>query len=105
VIRTTYGVFDTIPLPGQTVIPRNLGNSPGKFTINLRLSKSFGFGRNPQEAGMRIPGPCTVPPWLAGRAVGTADTGVAMNLRADPAVRAAVNLLLSPFPHGIRSTP
>src|SRR5579871_89604 len=41
---TSYGVFDTSPLPGQTVIPRNLGRGPGRFLVNLRLSKSFGFG-------------------------------------------------------------
>jgi carboxypeptidase family protein/TonB-dependent receptor-like protein len=44
VVKTAYGVFDTNPLPGQIVIPRNYGDSPGQFTINMRLSKTFGFG-------------------------------------------------------------
>jgi len=30
--------------PGETIIPRNFGNSPGSVTANLRLSKTWGFG-------------------------------------------------------------
>jgi hypothetical protein len=51
VIRTVYGIFDTVPLPGQMLIPRNLGNGPGQITINLRLSKSFGFGEGSSRGG------------------------------------------------------
>jgi hypothetical protein len=36
--------FDPHPQPGQTIIPRNYGDGPGSFTINLRLSKTIGFG-------------------------------------------------------------
>lgn len=44
VVRTQWGVFDTLPQVGQAIIPRNLGDSPGMFAVNLRLSKSLGFG-------------------------------------------------------------
>jgi hypothetical protein len=44
VVQTAYGTFDTDPLPGQTIIPRNLGRGPGQFTVNLRVSKRFNFG-------------------------------------------------------------
>jgi len=44
VVRTSYGIFDSNPTPGPTVIPRNLGTGPGRFMVNLRLSRSFGFG-------------------------------------------------------------
>jgi hypothetical protein len=44
VVRTRWGIFDAQPLPGQSLIPRNLGTSPGMFAVNLRLSRSFGFG-------------------------------------------------------------
>ena len=44
VVKTAYGIFDTNPLAGQTIIPRNYGDGPGQLTINLRLSKTFGFG-------------------------------------------------------------
>lgn len=50
VVRTSYGVFDSNPTPGQTVIPRNLGTGPGRFMVNLRLSKSFGFGKRTSPA-------------------------------------------------------
>jgi Carboxypeptidase regulatory-like domain len=45
VISTVYGCFNTLPQPGQTPIPINLATSPGRFTLNLRLSKTFGFGQ------------------------------------------------------------
>jgi hypothetical protein len=44
VLRTHWGNFDTRPLAGQTLILRNLGGSSGMFAVNLRVSKSFGFG-------------------------------------------------------------
>jgi len=44
VILTPYGAFDTNPLPGQSIVPRNWGTGPGQFTVNLRVSRSFGFG-------------------------------------------------------------
>jgi hypothetical protein len=44
VAHTKWGNFDTAPLPGQTVIPRNLGTSPGMVGFNMRLSRAFGFG-------------------------------------------------------------
>lgn len=43
-IETPYGWFNPVPLPGDVIIPRNYGDGPGMFTINLRASKTFGFG-------------------------------------------------------------
>jgi uncharacterized membrane protein YgcG len=43
-ITTRYGVFDPNPLPGQEIIPRNFGDGPSFFTVNLRISRAFGFG-------------------------------------------------------------
>jgi hypothetical protein len=51
VARTSFGIFDTDPIAGQTVIPRNIGTSPGRFLVNLRLSKSFGFGEKASPRG------------------------------------------------------
>lgn len=42
--RTPYGNFDLLPLPGAQIIPRNYGNGPSYFSVNLRISKTFGFG-------------------------------------------------------------
>lgn len=50
VIHTTWGDFDTQPSLGQTIIPRNLGRSPGMWIMNLRTSKAFGFGERSGEA-------------------------------------------------------
>ena len=44
IVRTRWGVFDTRPQAEQVIIPRNLGTSPGMFAVNLRVSRSFGFG-------------------------------------------------------------
>jgi hypothetical protein len=58
VMRTSYGLFDTNPMPGQVIISRNIGNSPGRFMVNLRLSKSFGFGErssSPGQAADQVP--------------------------------------------------
>jgi hypothetical protein len=41
---TPWGSFDINPKPGQTIIPRNYGTGPNFFTMNLTMSKTFGFG-------------------------------------------------------------
>ena len=41
---TKYGDFNLDPVAGDTIIPRNYGRGPGSFTVNLRLSKTWGFG-------------------------------------------------------------
>jgi hypothetical protein len=37
--------FNANPSPGYTPIPINLGTGPAQFTLNMRLSKTFGLGR------------------------------------------------------------
>jgi hypothetical protein len=50
VVHTQWGVFDTQPIPGQTIIPINWGKGPDTFVLNMRLGKSFNFGPPlPQE--------------------------------------------------------
>jgi len=44
VVQTVYGCFNTLPQAGPP-IPINFATAPGRFTFNLRLSKSFGFGQ------------------------------------------------------------
>jgi len=44
VVWTSFGAFDTDPIAGQTIVPRNYGRGLGEFTLNLRLSKTFSFG-------------------------------------------------------------
>ena len=39
-----FPAFNTVPTPGEE-IPVNFLTSAGRFTLNVRLSKSFGFGK------------------------------------------------------------
>jgi hypothetical protein len=42
---TRLGNFNLAPpLPGDTIIPRNYGNAPGTFFVNLRITRTFQFG-------------------------------------------------------------
>lgn len=41
--RTRFGDFDVNPAPGQELIPRNYGTGPGFFSVNLGISRTFGF--------------------------------------------------------------
>ncbi len=56
IVSTPWGIFNTNVGATGTVIPRNLGTGPSFFSVNLRLSKTFGFGpeRNttPAQSGM-----------------------------------------------------
>lgn len=51
VIDTRYGCFNTVTVPGQPIIPINDATAPGRFTLNLRLGKTFGFGEKKEAAG------------------------------------------------------
>ena len=41
---TRFGNFNRRPLPGEEIIPRNYGNSPGSLSVNVRVTRSFQFG-------------------------------------------------------------
>lgn len=49
VIVTRFGTFNPFPLPGDQIIPRNFGQGPGSITMNLGVSKTFGFGPPPNN--------------------------------------------------------
>lgn len=44
IYQTKYGNFNTTPGQGEARIPINLGQAPGQFTFNLRVSKVIGLG-------------------------------------------------------------
>lgn len=50
VARTPFGDFDRQPIAGQTIIPRNYGRGPVFLNVNLRMTKTFGFGAKKKEA-------------------------------------------------------
>jgi hypothetical protein len=53
VVVTRFGAFDTQPnigISGQTLVPINSLTGPTQFVLNLRLSKTFGFGKENASA-------------------------------------------------------
>jgi hypothetical protein len=41
---TSLGTFDAAPQAGEKIVPINFGTGPAHATVNLRLTKTFGFG-------------------------------------------------------------
>ena len=48
---TPYGIFNPNPGPNDPRIPRNYADGPGSVSINLRMSRTWGFG--PTKSGYR----------------------------------------------------
>jgi len=47
---TAYGCFNLATTAGQAMIPINDATGPSRFTLNLRFSKTFGFGEKKEAA-------------------------------------------------------
>ena len=43
-VATAFGTLDSAALPGEQLVPVNLGTSPSSFAVNLRISRGFSFG-------------------------------------------------------------
>ncbi len=65
---TPYGTFNSVPLPGQALVPINYGTGPALFSLNLRLSKTIGLG--PKVAEHAASGPRGGGPGGGGRGGG-----------------------------------
>ena len=57
IVVTKWGTFNLTPQAGQTVIPPYYGTGPGRFSLNLRLSKTIGFGPETKSGGGMSGGP------------------------------------------------
>ena len=55
-IVTSRGTFDVNPTPCERIIPINYGNGPANATVNVRFSKTFGFGAETAEPGAAAAG-------------------------------------------------
>ncbi|MGO9519791.1 MAG: carboxypeptidase regulatory-like domain-containing protein [Candidatus Korobacteraceae bacterium] len=44
IYTTAWGTFNSVPIPGQPIAPINAGSATPLFTLNLRMSKTFGLG-------------------------------------------------------------
>jgi hypothetical protein len=64
VVETRFGNFDLNPLPGQQIIPRNFGRGPAFFTVNVGLTRAFGFdsfaGRKSRDSKTQAKGPAVL---------------------------------------------
>lgn len=49
-LRLTASFCDVSGEDPNAIIPRNYGSGPKSFTVNLRVGKTFGFGKSPQQA-------------------------------------------------------
>jgi hypothetical protein len=49
VIHTKYGLLDPNPTPDEVVLPRNYGRGSGSVSVNMRVSKTIGFGREKES--------------------------------------------------------
>ncbi len=48
--QTPYGCFDVAPQTGAALIPINFTQGDPRFSLNLRFSKTFGFGKKNERA-------------------------------------------------------
>ncbi len=55
-VGTTFGCLDVAPQEGATIVPHDIGTSPASVALNLRLSRSLGFGPLASGAGAPPPG-------------------------------------------------
>jgi Carboxypeptidase regulatory-like domain len=57
VVTNRFGSFDVVPQPGDLRVPINYLTGPGRFSLNVRLSKSFGFGKKTEATNTLGGGP------------------------------------------------
>lgn len=48
IVYTQFGAFDKVPEPGETLVPINYLTGPSQFSLNLRLARTFSFGKLPE---------------------------------------------------------
>ncbi len=57
VATNKYGSFDLVPQLGETIVPIDSLTGAGRFSLNLRLSKTFGFRKKAEAANAGAGGP------------------------------------------------
>jgi len=57
VVLTRFGAFDTDPIPGQTIVPHNYLRGTPIWLANLRVSKTFSFGKPKEAPAQNYKGP------------------------------------------------
>ena len=121
IITTRFGCFNPSPAPGSPVIPINYGDGPAQFSVNLRLSRTWGWGEKVTAAapprngggggGGRGPGGIGGGrPGFGGGgrgpgALGGGNTGKRYNLTATISARNAFNHVNLATPVGVLASP
>jgi hypothetical protein len=49
-VQTPEGLLDPNPIPGETILVRNAGRGPAQILVNLRVSRTWGFGGERKSA-------------------------------------------------------
>jgi hypothetical protein len=49
--QTQFGCLNSLPGPGDALVPMNLGNGPASVALNVRLSKTIGVGPKVEGSG------------------------------------------------------
>ena len=49
--QTQFGCLNSLPGPGDALIPMNMGTGPASVALNLRMSKTIGVGPKVESAG------------------------------------------------------
>jgi hypothetical protein len=57
IVDTRFGTFNVAPGPNDTLIARNYANGPSQFFVNLRASKTWGWGERNTAAADPAAGP------------------------------------------------
>jgi hypothetical protein len=71
---TPFGNFKLNPVAGDEIIPRNFGNGPGFFSVNMRVSKTWNFG-DVHTGAKNSAAPSTSSPQASGGAGGRGREG------------------------------
>ncbi len=100
-IRTSYGLLDPNPIPGEQILGRNFGRGPGQVMLNLRIGKVFGFGPPREGATAAGAGPALAGgpdrtrgggnPFSSGGVAGVPAASRRYNLTISLSVRNALN--------------
>jgi hypothetical protein len=76
VVSTAFGMFNINPQPGDKIIPRNYGRGPVQFNLNLRMARTWGFGKSTERAAGTAGGPGGMPAFAGmGRGRGPGGPG------------------------------
>ncbi|MDP8983295.1 MAG: hypothetical protein M3O35_22190, partial [Acidobacteriota bacterium] len=91
-IPTRYGLLDPNPTSDEVLLPRNFGRGPGSVLVNVRISKTIGFGPA-REGSVGIGGGPRGPgsPFGGGGAFSSMATSRRYNLIVSMSIRNAIN--------------